>query len=411
VTEQAATAEGRSLVVTSISELVTNDPDGDAAFGVLHDAAVAIVDGVVDWVGPSTALPDHFGDYTTLDAGGRCVVPGFVDAHTHTVFAGDRAGEFARRLTGATYEEILASGGGIYSTVDATRSASFVDLMDQAMVRFRRMLGSGSTTIEVKSGYGLTVESEVAMIAAARAIDMALPSDVVSTFLGAHVVAPEFRDDRDGYLDLVTGPMLDAVAGDVSFVDVFCDAAAFTVEEARRVCEAAYRAELGFRIHADQTARIGATALAAEVGAASADHLDHANDDDLEQLAAAGTVAVLLPGVSFSMRTRPPDGRRVWDSGARVAIATDCNPGTAYVETMPFMIALAVIQGGLTPGEAVWAATRGGALALGLDDRGALLPGAAGDLVILDAPTHIHLAYKPDAAIVARVVKAGVVVA
>ena len=411
MTQTTATAEGGSLVVSNISELVTNDPEGDAAFGMLHDAAVAIVDGVVDWVGTSSQLPDHYGDHTTLDAGGRCVVPGFVDAHTHTVFAGDRAEEFARRLTGATYEEILASGGGIFSTVDATRNASFVDLMDQAMARFRRMLGSGSTTIEVKSGYGLTVESEVAMIGAARAIDMALPSDVVSTFLGAHVVAPEFRDDRDGYLDLVTGPMLDAVAGDVSFVDVFCDAAAFTVEEARRVCEAAYRAGLGFRIHADQTARIGATALAAEVRAASADHLDHATDDDLERLAEAGTVAVLLPGVSFSMRTPPPDGRRVWDSGARVAIATDCNPGTAYVETMPFMIALAVIQGGLTPGEAVWAATRGGALALGLDDRGMIVPGAVGDLVIVDAPTHIHLAYKPDAAIVARVVKAGAVVA
>lgn len=403
--------EGRSLVVTDISELVTNDPEDGAGFGVIHDAAVAIVDGVVDWVGPTSLLPDHYGDHATLDVGGRCVVPGFVDAHTHTVFAGDRADEFARRLTGATYEEILASGGGIFSTVDATRNASFVDLLDQAMVRFRRMLGSGSTTIEVKSGYGLTVESEVAMIAATRAIDTAMPSDVVSTFLGAHVVAPEFRDDRDGYLDLVTGPMLDAVTGDVSFVDVFCDAAAFTVEEARRICEAAYRAGLGFRIHADQTARIGATALAAEVGAASADHIDHATDDDLERLAEAGTVAVLLPGVSFSMGTPPPDGRRVWDSGARVAIATDCNPGTAYVETMPFMIALAVIEGGLTPGEAVWAATRGGALALRLGDRGMIVPGAIGDLAIIDAPTHIHLAYRPDAAIVARVVKTGVVVA
>ncbi len=411
MTESSATAEGSSLVVTNIAELVTNDPGGGPAFVAINDAAVAIVEGFVDWVGPSSLLPDHYGGHPMLDAGGRCVVPGFVDSHTHTVFAGDRAGEFARRLTGATYEEILAAGGGILSTVDATRRASFVDLMDQAMARFRRMLGTGSTTIEVKSGYGLTVESEVAMISASRAIDMALPSDVVSTFLGAHVVAPEFRDDRDGYLDLVTGPMLDAVAADVSFVDVFCDAAAFTVEEARRVCDAAYRAGLGFRIHADQTARIGAAALAAEVGAASADHLDHATDDDLERLAEAGTVAVLLPGVSFSMRTAPPDCRRVWDSGVRVAIATDCNPGTAYVETMPFMISLAVIQGGMTPGEAVWAATRGGALALGLEDRGMIVPGAIGDLVIIEAPSHIHLAYRPDAAIVARVLKAGVVVA
>ncbi len=405
------TADGGSLVVTNIAELVVNDPDGGGAFSMIGDAAVAIVDGVVDWVGPSSGLPDHYGVHTTVDAGGRCVVPGFVDAHTHTVFAGDRADEFSRRLAGATYEEILASGGGIFSTVDATRNATVVDLMDQAMGRFRRMLGSGSTTIEVKSGYGLTIDSEVALIEAAKAIDMALPCDVVSTFLGAHVVAPEYRGDRDGYLDLVTGPMLEAVKGDVSFVDVFCDAAAFSVEEARRVCEAAHRAGLGFRIHADQTARTGATALAAEVNAVSADHLDFATDDDLERLAEAGTVAVLLPGVSFSMRTPPPDARRVWDSGVRVAIATDCNPGTAYVETMPFMVALAVVQGGLTPGEAVWAATRGGALALGRDDRGMIAPGAIGDLVIIDAPSHIHLAYRPDAAIVARVVKAGVVVA
>ena len=289
----------------------------------------------------------------------------------------------------------------------ATREASFVDLIGQSLARLSHMARAGTTTVEVKTGYGLDVESEAGMVAAIRALDMALPIDLVATFLGAHVLPTEFADDRAAYLDLVTGDMLDAVANDVAFIDVFCDPVAFDVDEARSIATAGAGRGLGVRIHADQTARIGAAALAAEVEAASADHLDHASDTDLGMLAEAGTVGVVLPGVAYSMRLPPTDARRIWDAGVTVAIATDCNPGTSWIETMPFVISLAAVDGGLTPDEAVWAATRGGALSLGRTDIGIITPGALGDLVLVDAPTVTHLAYRPDSDLVARVVKRG----
>ncbi|MEN8041433.1 MAG: amidohydrolase family protein, partial [Actinomycetota bacterium] len=231
--------------------------------------------------------------------------------------------------------------------------------------------------------------------------------DTIPTYLGAHVVAPEYADDRDGYVGLVGGDMLDAVSDRVAYVDVFCDDAAFTTSETRWIADAARARGLEVRLHVDQLSHSGGAALAAEIGAISADHLDHATDDDLAALAEAGTVAVLLPGVSYSMRLPAPDGRRVWDAGVTVAIATDCNPGTAYLESMPFIISLATVTAGLTPAESVWAATRGGALALGLHDRGVLGPGKLADLVFLDAPTHEHLAYRPDGDLVAQVIKRG----
>lgn len=398
-----------SVVLTNVGQLVTNDPDRDGLLGTIDEAALIAVDGVVTWVGRDEDLPSDLPD-EPIDVGGRSVVPGFVDAHTHLTYAGDRLAEFVQRALGASYEEILAAGGGIYSTVAATRRASMVDLIAGAMARLERMQATGTTTVEVKSGYGLDIETEFGLISSARALDMSLAIDIVSTFLGAHVVGPEYTDDRAGYLDLVNGPMLDLVEGHVSFVDVFCDAAAFTVDEARTVAEAAARHGLGVRIHADQTERIGAAALAGEIGAVSADHLDHATDADLEALAAAGTAAVLLPGVSYSLRTPYPDGRRIWDSGATVAIATDHNPGTSPIETMPFVISLGVSGLGLTPDEAIWAATRGGALSLGLDDRGKLAPGALADVAVVNgAPA--ELSYRPDRALVSNVIKRGVVVA
>lgn len=396
-----------NLLVTNIGQLVTNDERNGGLLGVIEGAAVAIEGGDVVWVGLDERIPERYTSHRVCDVAGAAVLPGFVDAHTHAVFAGDRSHEFAMRLSGARYEQILADGGGIYSTVRATREATLDELVDASLPRIARMLAAGTTTIEVKTGYGLDTATEVKMLDAIDRICNVLPIDTMPTFLGAHVVAPEFADDRGAYLDLVTGAMLDAVADRVAFVDVFCDTAAFTVSETRRIAEAAQERGLALRVHADQLAHTGGAALAAEVGAVAVDHLDYSSDEDLVSLARAGTVAVLLPGVSYSMREPPPDGRRAWDAGLTVAIATDCNPGTSYIETMPFIISLAVVMSGMTPDEAVWSATRGGALALGLHDRGVVAPRHLGDLVVLDAPSYDHLAYRPDGELVAQVIKRG----
>lgn len=398
---------GGSLALTGIGELTTNDVDDASG----KTDAVVIVGGTIAFVGPESAIPVPFAHVERRDVSGRAVLPGFVDAHTHAVFAGDRAHEFHQRLAGETYEGILASGGGIHSTVAATRSATARALCAESGARLLRMLAAGTTTAEVKTGYGLDVDTEVKMAQAISDLDASLPIDLVGSFLGAHVVPSEFEPDRDRYVDLVVGDMLEAVAPNVSCVDVFCDPAAFTLDEARRIAKAASDAGLAFRIHADQTGWIGATALAAEVGAVSADHLDHASDSDLAALAVSGTVGVLVPGVSYSLGLPYPDGRRMIDAGVTVAIATDCNPGTSYVEHMSFVIALAVASCGLTIDEAVRAATLGGAKALALEDRGRLAPGMLGDLVVLDAPSKAHLGYRPDRSLVHTVVKRGVVVA
>jgi imidazolonepropionase len=311
------------------------------------------------------------------------------------------------RLEGASYAEIHAAGGGIYSTVRSTRDASLVDLTVQSLARVQRMIATGTTTVEIKTGYGLDIETETKMLDAIEAIDSSLPIDVVSTFLGAHAVAPEFADDRQGYVDLVSGDMLEAVRGRVDFVDVFCDDISFTVDETEQIAAAAGRHGIPVRLHVEQLSHSGGAALAARLDAVAADHLDHASDADLAALADAGTVAVLLPGVSLTMQEPAPDGRRFWDAGVRVAIATDCNPGTSYVETMPFIIALAATTAGLTPSEALWAATTGGALALGKHDRGIIADGYLGDLVLLDAPSFEHLVYRPDGDLISRVIKAG----
>jgi imidazolonepropionase len=386
-----------SLLVTGIGELVTNDPRlGTGVLGLLPDAAVVAEGDRIAWVGPAHLAPAAD---ERLDADGRAVLPGFVDSHAHLIFAGDRAPEFAARMAGRPY-----SAGGIRTTVAATRAASDGDLTANARRLLGEMLRQGTTTAEIKSGYGLSVHDE------RRSLEIAAGLTSETTFLGAHVVAPEFTDDPAGYVDLVTGPMLDACAPLARWIDVFVEpssTAAFDADAARAVLAAGSAAGLGVRVHAAQLEPGPGPHLAAEFGAASADHCTHLTDADVTALRDAGVVATLLPGAEFSTRSPYPDARRLLDAGLTVALATDCNPGTSYTTSMPFVVALAVREMRMTPAEAVHAATAGGAAALRRDDVGVLAPGARADLVLLDAPSHVHLAYRPGVPIVGTIVRGG----
>ena len=374
-----------STLVTGIGELVTNDPSlGDGPLGVLAGAALIVEGGAVSWVGPAARAP---GADTRIDLGGRAVVPGFVDSHAHLVFAGDRVAEFEARMSGARYD-----GGGIGSTVVATRAASDDELRGRLRALLAEMRAQGTTTVEVKSGYGLTVEDEV------RSLRLAAEVTPETTFLGAHVVPAEYAGRRDAYVDLVTGPMLDACAPHARWIDVFCEpgsAHAFDGGQARAVLEAGRAAGLLLRVHANQLSAGPGVRLAVELGAASADHCTQLSAADVDALAGGTTVATLLPGVEFSTRSPYPDARRLLDAGATVALATDCNPGSSFTSSMAFCVALAVREMRMTPAEALWAATAGGAAALRRTDVGRLGPGARADLAVVDAPSYRHLAYRP----------------
>jgi imidazolonepropionase len=374
----------RSTLITGIGELVTNDASaGDGSpLGVLVDAAVVIEDDRVAWLGASSSAPAAD---ERRDLKGRAVVPGFVDSHAHLVFAGDRSAEFGARMAGSPYD-----GGGIGSTVAATRAASDEELRALLASRIAEMAAQGTTTVEIKSGYGLTVEDEV------RALRLAAEVTTETTFLGAHVVPS--GASRSEYLELVTGPMLAACAPLARWIDVFCEPAsphAFDGDEARAVLTAGATAGLELRVHGNQLSAGPGVRLAIELGAASVDHCTYLADADVEALAVGDTVATLLPGVEFSTRSPYPDARRLIDAGVTVALASDCNPGTCYSSSMSFMIALAVREMHMTGAEALWSATAGGAAALRRDDIGVLRVGARADLAVLDAPSYLHLAYRP----------------
>jgi imidazolonepropionase len=382
-----------SLLLTGIGQLVTNDPGlGDGSpLGVLHDAAVVLDGRQVGWVGPAAAAPAAD---QARELGGRAVVPGFVDSHSHLVFAGDRSEEFAARMAGRRYE-----AGGIRTTVAATRAASDEQLTSGVARHVEEMRRQGTTTVEIKSGYGLTRRDEARSLAIARQF-----SDE-TTFLGAHVVPPEFDEDPAGYVDLVTGPMLEACAPYARWIDVFCERGAFDVTQARTILDAGRSAGLGGRLHANQLGHGPGVQLACELGLVAVDHCTFLSDADIEALRDSGTVATLLPGVEFSTRSPYPDARALVDAGVTVALASDCNPGSCYTSSMPLCIALAVREMHLTPAEALWSATAGGAKALGRADVGRLSVGSRADLVVLDAPSYVHLAYRPGVPLVVEVVR------
>jgi imidazolonepropionase len=384
-----------SVLLTGIGELVTNDPTiGDRTpLGLIHDAALVVDGNRVGWVGERIHAPDAD---TSVDVAGRAVIPGFVDSHSHLVFAGDRAAEFAARMTGEPY-----TAGGIRTTVAATRAATDETLTETVGRLVAEMTRQGTTTVEIKSGYGLTAHDESRALAVARAFTEE------TTYLGAHVVPSEYVDDVAAYVDLVTGPILEAARPYARWIDVFCEQGAFDADQARAILSAGAAVGLGARVHANQLGPGPGVQVACEAGAASADHCTHLTDADIDALATSGVVATLLPGVEFSTRSPYPDARRLLGAGATVAIATDCNPGSCFTSSMPLCVALAVREMRMSPAEALWSATLGGARALRLDSVGHLGVGAVADLVVLDAPSYLHLAYRPGVPLVASVWRGG----
>ena len=381
-----------SLVVDNIGLLVTGDPaHGEGPLGLIRNAAVVIENGAVLSLERAGAIADQ-----SIDAGGRCVIPGFVDSHTHLVFAGDRGDEFAARMAGQPY-----AAGGIARTVEATRSATDVELDTLAGDRRREAFAAGITTVEIKSGYGLDTVHE------RRCLEIAGRFTEETTFLGAHLVPPEFEGRADDYVHLVCNEMLTSVRPNAKWVDAFCERGAFDRDQSRAVLIAGQAAGLGARLHANQLGHGPGVQLAVELGCASADHCTYLSDDDIEALAGSSTVATFLPAADFSTRQPYPDARRVIDAGATVALATNCNPGSSYTTSMSFCIALAVRDMRMTIDEALAAATSGGASALRRRDIGRLAPGCRADLVVLEAPSYTHLVYRPGVPLIAATIVGG----
>jgi len=385
-----------STLVHNIGQLVTNDPAHDGTkLGVIEKAALLIEDGVVAWAGPDADAPTHH-IKRRLDAKGRAVVPGFVDSHTHIIFAGDRSKEFRARMLGEIY-----TAGGIAHTVGQTRGASDELLRSNAQSLINEAYSSGTTTIEIKSGYGLTVNDE------RRSLEIAQTLTDETTFLGAHVVPIEYKKNPKDYVDLVTGPMLHAALPFSKWIDVFCDKGAFSVDDARTILKAGMAKGLLPRLHANQLQEGQGIRLGVELDAASVDHVSHLSEKDIEALSTSNTVATLLPGAEFSTRSAYPDVRPLLEASITVALASDCNPGSSYITNMPFIIAVAVREMHFSPEQALWSATMGGAKALRRDDIGHLFEGARANFSILNADSYIHLAYRPGVQLVEQVWRDG----
>jgi len=383
-----------SIAITNIGSLVTNDQSlGSGILGEIQNAALVIENDKIAWVGQASQTPDA---EQQIDVQGKAVIPGFVDSHAHLLFAEERSKEFQARMKGEKY-----SAGGIKSTVAATREASNEALEKNMLRLVSEMQKSGITTFETKSGYGLTTLDET------RALEIAAKHTTETTFLGAHVVPSEYAGKEDKYVELVTGEMLDSVLPHAKWIDVFCDQGAFDVDQARQILQAGVNKGLLPRIHANQLTQGGGVQLAVELDCASADHCTHLSDKDIELLAGSNTVATLVPGAEFSTRATYPNAARLFDAGVNVAIATDCNPGSSYTTSMPFCIAIAIREMGFSPEQAMWSATMGGAKALRRTDIGALAVGQSADLVILNAPSYLHLGYRPGVDLVSEVFKSG----
>lgn len=383
-------------LVDNIGLLVTNDPLIDGSpLGLIKDGAFLMEDGAISWVGESSSAPRNEIS-NCIDAQGRCVIPGFVDSHTHLVFAGDRSDEFRARMQGEPY-----AAGGINYTVELTRRASNGHLLQSGRRLIAEANASGTTTIECKSGYGLTVDDE------ARSLVVAKQLTDETTFLGAHVVPVEYRDSPEEYVDLVCGPMLDAALPNAKWIDVFCDKGAFTGDQTRRILKAGIARGLLPRLHANQLEPGEGVQIGVELGAASVDHVSHLSDGDIALLANSQTLATLLPAAEFSTRSNYPDARRLFEAGVNVALASDCNPGSSYTTNIPFVIAIAVRDLHFSPEQAIWSATKGGAMALRREDVGHLGVSARADFSILSTTSYIHLAYRPGVPLIDEVWRNG----
>jgi imidazolonepropionase len=384
------------LLVTDIGCLITNEASIDGTpLGIINDAAFAVTDGRVSWVGARSGV--NASDYqNVISANGKAVIPGFVDSHNHLVFAGDRAIEFSARMQGQPYE-----AGGINYTVEQTRRASDEELRGNVSALIKEGLISGTTTVEIKSGYGLSIADEL------RSLEIAREFTDETTFLGAHVVPSEFKSAPEDYIAMVCGPMLDAVAQHAKWIDVFCDRGAFSPDQTRQILKAGIAKGLLPRLHANQLEPGEGIKVGVELGAASVDHISYFNDSDIAALANSNTVATFLPGAEFSTRSKYPDARPMFSAGIQVAIASDCNPGSSYTTNMSLMVALAVREMFFTPEQALWSATKGGALALRRNDVGYLSVGAKADFTILSSNSYLHLAYRPGVNLIEQVWRNG----